>query len=235
MLLGRFAGIDVRVHATFALLFAWFGLTAWSRTGTLSGVAVGFATIVLLFLCVLLHEYGHALTARRYGIATRDITLLPIGGVAMLERMPEDPRQEIVVALAGPAVNVAIAAVLAGLAALDVRLPGGMVETLLAANLMLAAFNLLPAFPMDGGRVLRALLAMRFERLAATRAAVRIGQVLALGLGVAGFFGSPLLILIGVFVWFGAQAELAAAIRLAHRRQPRPAPPPGGPWTRGGA
>ncbi len=223
MRLGRVAGIELRVHATFALILAYFGFVAWTRSGALADVLAAVATILLLFLCVLLHEYGHALTARRYGIGTRDITLLPIGGVAMLERMPRDPRQEIVVALAGPAVNLVIAAVLAIALALGIGRTGGLVGTLLAANLMLAAFNLLPAFPMDGGRVLRALLAMRLERLRATRIAVRIGQALALGLGVAGFFGNPFLVLIGVFVWFGARAELGATLRLEARRARRAA------------
>lgn len=221
MRLGRVLGIELRVHATFALILAWFGYAAFSRTGTLTGAAGGVAIIALLFLCVLLHEYGHALTARRYGIGTRSITLLPIGGVALLERMPRDPRQEIVVALAGPAVNVAIAAVLAAAIGLGLLRPSGMTGTLLAANLMLAAFNLLPAFPMDGGRVLRALLALRLERLRATRIAARIGQVLALGLGLAGFLGNPFLVLIGVFVWFGARAELASTARTEARRAAR--------------
>ena len=147
----------------------------------------------------MLHEYGHALTARRFGIGTRSITLLPIGGLALLESMPRDPRQEILVALAGPAVNLAIAAVLyscspppaapARSSALDPA--GSLLPTLFAANLMLALFNLLPAFPMDGGRVLRAALAMRMDRVRATRLAARIGQVLAVGLGVLGADGQP--------------------------------------------
>ena len=161
--------------------------------------------ILLLFLCVLLHEYGHALTARRYGIGTRSITLLPIGGLALLQSMPRDPRQEIVVALAGPAVNLAIAAVALLLIELAGR-PGcaprprsrgkaGCCATLFAANLMLALFNLIPAFPMDGGRVLRAVLAMRIDRVRATRIAARVGQVLAVGLGLLGLFGNPILLL----------------------------------------
>ena len=139
----------------------------------------GLTLIVLLFGCVLLHEFGHALTARRFGIATRYITLLPIGGLALLESMPRDPRQEIVVALAGPAVNLVIAAGawlamrLAGESGVLFSLPfgQGLLPTLLAANLMLAVFNLLPAFPMDGGRVLRAALSLRMDRLRATRTA----------------------------------------------------------------
>ncbi len=218
--LGRFAGIDVFVHATFFLLLLWIGTIYWSETGTFEGVLTGLVLILLLFLCVLLHEYGHALTARRFGVGTRHITLLPIGGVAMLEGMPKDPREEMIVALAGPAVNLVIAAGLfLLLAALgSERILGGfdiagagLLQSLLAANLMLALFNMLPAFPMDGGRVLRAALAMRTDRVRATRTAARIGQALAIGLGFLGLMGNPFLILIAVFVWIGAGAEAGAA------------------------
>ncbi|MCB1354730.1 MAG: site-2 protease family protein [Rhodobacteraceae bacterium] len=220
MKLGRFAGIDVYVHATFFLLLVWFGYVYWAQTGTLAGVVTGLTLILLLFLCVVLHEYGHALTARRYGIATKHITLLPIGGVAMLEKMPEDPRQEVVVALAGPAVNLVIAAGLWLVMAvfhetgtlLDVGIgQGGILPTLLATNLVLAAFNLVPAFPMDGGRVLRALLAMRTDRVQATRIAASVGRLLALVFGFLGLIGNPFLILIAVFVWIGAGAEAESA------------------------
>ena len=217
--LGRFAGIDVFVHVTFPLLLLWFGYAAWLRTGTVAGVVNALVMILLLFLCVVLHEYGHALTARRYGINTRHITLLPIGGVALLESMPKDPRQEIVVALAGPAVNLVIAAACYALLLLVSR-PGaifaidpgtsGLLQGLVAANLLLAVFNLLPAFPMDGGRVLRALLSMRMDRVRATRLAATVGQVLAVGLGLLGLMGNPFLILIAAFVWIGAGAESSA-------------------------
>ena len=218
--LGRFAGIDVYVHVTFLLLLAWVAWAYWLETGTLRGVASGLMLILLLFLCVVLHEYGHALTARRFGIGTRSITLLPIGGLALLDSMPKDPRQEIVVALAGPAVNFVIAAVLYLFAAAGAR-PGALfavdpdggriVATLFAANLILGLFNLLPAFPMDGGRVLRAALALRMDRVRATWMAARIGQGLALGLGLIGLFGNPFLILIAAFVWIGAGTEAGAA------------------------
>ncbi|WP_424931576.1 site-2 protease family protein [Amaricoccus macauensis] len=217
--LGRFAGIDVNVHATFFLLLAWFGYFYWSATGTVAGTLNGIALILLLFLCVLLHEYGHALAARRFGIRTKDITLLPIGGVAMLEKMPDDPKQEVIVALAGPAVNVAIAAFLFLLIALggqegsllqfDVD-RGSLLPTLLTTNIILAIFNLLPAFPMDGGRVLRAVLAMRMDRVRATRHAATVGRALALLFGFLGLTGNPLLILIAIFVWVGAGAEADA-------------------------
>lgn len=217
--IGTFAGIDVHIHATFLLLLAYFGFVYWAQTGTVAGVVTGLALICLLFLCVLLHEYGHALTARRFGIGTRHITLLPIGGVALLESMPKDPRQEIIVALAGPAVNVVIAAgiwLLLGLGGLPGALfelnlaATGILPALLAANLILAVFNLLPAFPMDGGRVLRAFLAMRMDRVRATRMAASIGQAIAIGFGVLGLFGNPFLILIAVFVWIGAAGEAGA-------------------------
>ena len=211
--LGRYAGIDVFIHATFPLLLLWFGYVAWVQTGSVAGVINALTLILLLFLCVLLHEYGHALTARRFGIGTRSITLLPIGGLALLETMPKDPRQEILVALAGPAVNLVIAAFLYLILAFTSR-PGallsidpvsmGIFEGLLAANLLLAVFNLLPAFPMNGGRVLRALLALLMDRVRATRIAAIVGQVLAVGLGIWGLMGNPFMILIAAFVWIGA-------------------------------
>ncbi len=228
--LGRFAGIDVYVHVSFLLLLAWIAWLDWTRTGSLAGVISGLVLILLLFLCVVLHEYGHALTARRFGIGTRSITLLPIGGLALLDSMPKDPRQEIVVALAGPAVNLVIAAALWLLIAVAGRpgslvsldLGGGLLPTLLAANLMLAIFNLLPAFPMDGGRVLRAALALRMDRVRATRLAARVGQVLAIGLGILGLMGNPFLVLIAVFVWIGAASE-AGAVEIDARLEHQPA------------
>lgn len=217
--IGRFAGIDVYIHATFPLLFVYFGFVYWAETGTLAGVVTGLALIAALFVCVVLHEYGHALTARRYGIGTRNITLLPIGGVALLEKMPKDPRQEIVVALMGPAVNIAIAAVLFLVLSITGR-PGALFElsaapqsflvSILYANIFLAVFNLIPAFPMDGGRVLRAVLALRTDRVQATRMAANIGQTLAIGFGILGLFFNPFLILIAVFIWIGAAGEASA-------------------------
>ena len=230
-LLGRFAGIDVYVHATFLVLLGWFAWIYWVQTGTVYGVATGLALIILLFVCVLLHEYGHALTARRYGIKTRNITLLPIGGLALLERMPVDPRQEIVVALAGPAVNVIIAMAIflilsvSGTSHLLTSVglgQGGVLPSLLAANVMLVLFNLLPAFPMDGGRILRAALSMRTDRVRATRMAAQVGQALAVGLGILGLAGNPFLILIAVFVWVGAAGE-ANSVEMNDRLAGQPA------------
>jgi Zn-dependent protease len=214
--LGRIAGIDVYMHATFLILLAWVGLSHYQARHSLADVSAGLLFIAALFGIVVLHELGHALTARRFGIKTRDITLLPIGGVARLERMPERPQQELLVALAGPAVNVVLAAVLyavlvpaTALAALrDVQLVGGnFLAKLVWVNVMLAVFNLIPAFPMDGGRVLRALLAMRMEYVRATQIAATIGQGLALVFGFVGLFYNPFLVFIALFVWMGAAAE----------------------------
>lgn len=212
--LGRFAGIDVYIHATFLLILAF---VAWTHGSMgLPGVLEGLLFILAIFTCVVLHEYGHALTARAYGIATRDITLYPIGGVARLERMPDKPVQELWVALAGPAVNVAIVIVLFGWLVLSNTMrpleeltiaTGPFLERLMGANLFLALFNLVPAFPMDGGRVLRALLAMRLEYTRATAIAAGIGQGLALVFGLAGLFGNPMLLFIAFFVWIGAGQE----------------------------
>lgn len=214
--LARIAGIDIYVHATFFILIAWIGLSYWQVEGTIAAVISGIGFILALFTCVVLHELGHALTARRYGIRTRSIFLLPIGGVASLERMPDDPKQEIKVALAGPSVNLVIAFGLwlwlflsnAVVPVDDLSLTGvGFLERLMVINIILAVFNLLPAFPMDGGRVLRAVLSMRMSRIRATQAAARIGQGLALWLGLIGLLYNPFLIFIALFVWIGAAAE----------------------------
>lgn len=212
----RFAGIDVYVHATFFILVVWIGLSYWQVEGTLAAVINGIVFILALFTCVVLHEFGHALTARRYGIRTLHITLLPIGGVAAVERMPDDPKQEIAIALAGPAVNMVIAFVLWLLLSTGntvepvdpATLTGGsFIERLMLINIMLAVFNLVPAFPMDGGRVLRAVLAMRMAHNSATQAAAKVGQGFALFLGLMGLLYNPFLIFIALFVWIGAAAE----------------------------
>lgn len=213
----RLLGSELRVHVTFFLLLLWIGWIGHAQGGMAAAVE-NVLFILALFACVLAHEYGHALMARRYGIRTPDITLLPIGGLARLERMPEKPAQEIAVALAGPAVNVVIWAVLMlilggrSLPLADMVASGGTVEGFLArlagVNLFLALFNLLPAFPMDGGRVLRAGLATRMGRARATQIAAGAGRVLAAGMGFLGLMtGNPMLLLIGVFIFFAAGAE----------------------------
>ena len=217
--LGRFAGIDVYVHATFLLLLGWVGYSHWLENHSWGDVLDGVLFIVALFVCVVLHEYGHALTARRYGIKTRDITLYPIGGVARLERMPEKPIEELWVALMGPAVNVVLAAALfAYLSVTNSFVPltnltiasGSFAERLMVVNVSLVLFNLIPAFPMDGGRVLRALLAMRMDYVRATQVAANIGQGLAFVFGFIGLFSNPFLLFIAFFVWIGASQEAGA-------------------------
>jgi Zn-dependent protease/predicted transcriptional regulator len=217
--IGRIAGIDLYMHATFALLIGWLALSYWIASQSVSGALSGVAFILSLFACVVLHELGHALTAKRFGIQTRDITLLPIGGVARLERMPDDPKQELLVAIAGPAVNVVIAIVLyVYIAAASTWEPlerltvatGPFVQRLLVANVWLVLFNLIPAFPMDGGRMLRALLATRMKYLRATQIAAALGQGIALLFGFIGLFSNPFLLFIALFVWIGAAEEAAA-------------------------
>ena len=212
--IGTVKGTVIRVHLTFLLFLVWIGVTNNARGGQAAAVE-GVIFTVLLFVCVLLHEFGHVFAARRYGIQTPDITLLPIGGVARLERVPEEPSQELVVALAGPAVNLVIAAVLflfvGGLPAdsMDLHEPRvGLAARLLSTNLFLALFNLLPAFPMDGGRALRALLAYRLGYARATRIASSVGQGFAVLLGLLGLFsGNAILLFIALFVYLGASSE----------------------------
>lgn len=214
--LGRFAGIDVFMHFTFLLVIGWVLLSHWIAGETLGAALEGVVFILALFGCVVLHEYGHALSARRYGIKTRDITLLPIGGVARLESMPDKPSQELWVALAGPAVNVVIAIILftwlqltSALVPLDELEvgSGSFLERLVIVNVILVIFNLIPAFPMDGGRVVRALLAMRMEYTRATQIAASLGQSIAFIFGFLGLFSNPFLLFIAFFVWIGAAQE----------------------------
>ena len=214
--LGKPAGIKVFIHWTFVLLVIWLSWMHLQQGHGLFEIIMGLFFLALLFACVTLHEFGHALAARRYGIDTQDINLLPIGGVARLERMPEDPKQELVVAAAGPAVNVAIAGVLfllilvTGQSQLDIShhvTGSNFLSDLLVINIILVVFNLIPAFPMDGGRVLRALLAFKMKRAKATQVAASIGQLLAIGFILFGLFYNPFLLFIGIFVFLGAGAE----------------------------
>lgn len=220
--IGRIGGIDLRVHATFFFLLAWLALVYYRSSGTAVGAARGVLFTIALFASVVLHEFGHAWAGRRVGVPTRDITLLPIGGVARLEYIPKNPWHELQIALAGPAVTVVIIAaltivlVLVGapiLMASDAVVSGdgsGILAQLMWVNVYLLVFNLLPAFPMDGGRVLRAGLALRKGYLRATEVAARVGRAFALLFGIVGLFYNPFLVLIALFVWLGAAAESSA-------------------------
>ena len=213
----RAGGILVRVHVTFLLLIAFLGFSYYTQGGTAVAVA-RVIFILLLFACVLLHEFGHAIAAKAFGIKTPDITLLPIGGVARLERMPEKPSQELIVALAGPAVNVVIALALflgvglRGVADPDTVQGSDMLRQLMQINVVLVLFNLIPAFPMDGGRVLRALLATKLNYARATQIAATVGQGCAFLFGFWGLTsGNYIIIFIALFVYIGASQEAAMA------------------------
>ncbi len=214
--LGRWFGIDVIVHWTFLLMVALL-MAAQLLTGASWAAVAGSTTLLMaVFLCVLMHEFGHALTARAFGIRTQDITLLPIGGLARLERIPENPWQEFWIAVAGPAVNVAIVALLWPAAAVMGRVQDlwrgdltavSFLTQLISINATLVAFNLLPAFPMDGGRVLRAVLAMFMPYAKATNIAASCGQFMAVLFGIVGFFTNWMLMLVAFFVYFAARGE----------------------------
>jgi Zn-dependent protease len=231
--LGKFFGIDLFVHGTFWLLPLFVLLSGLSAGATLAEAGGEIAFIFAVFACVVLHEVGHALAARAYGIGTRDITLYPIGGVASLERMPEKPGREIAIALAGPAVNFAIAgALFAGFLAASYLTPwvpsvdadsiDQFAARVMWANLVLGVFNLLPCFPMDGGRVLRAVLATRLTRVRATEVAVRVGSVMAITFVVLGLYAGHFgLVLLAVVVWMLGQAELAGVRAHAAAREMR--------------
>jgi Zn-dependent protease len=217
----RIGGTLLQVHATFPLLLALVGYQGW-QAGGLAGAIASIIFVLLLFVCVVLHEFGHVVAARRYGIRTPTVTLSPIGGIAALERSPEKASQEIVVALAGPAVTLAIAVLLYAVLGFAVD-PGSLTRTqadvasmfgrLAMANAALLVFNLVPAFPMDGGRVLRGALTYWLGHQRATRVAARIGQGFALAFGVLGVLYDPLLLLVAVFVFLAAEAELRQATR----------------------
>jgi Zn-dependent protease/predicted transcriptional regulator len=218
--LGKFAGIRVFIHWTFLILIGYIVFINVRQGLAPAEIIWSVVFVLALFFCVTLHEYGHALTARRYHIQTKDIILLPIGGLARLEKMPDDPGEELAIAIAGPLVNVAIAIILYGIILLTGIQPNledatgivgiapeNFLHMLLVINLVLAVFNMIPAFPMDGGRVLRALISYKQPRHVATRIAASIGQVLSIGFVIIGFFYNPFLILIGIFIYLGAQAE----------------------------
>ena len=221
--IGEFAGIAVYLHSTFLILVAWVMFVYWNAGHSIRAMISGVVFTLALFACVVLHEFGHALTARHYGIRTQDITLLPIGGVSRLERVPDQPKQEFLVALMGPAVSVCIAILLF----LVLRLAGASVSVssislsnwtaasflgrLLIANATLAVFNLVPAFPMDGGRIFRALLAQYVGHEKATTIAAGVGHGLAVMFVLLGLFMNPFLILIAFFIWMGASQQATVA------------------------
>ncbi|UQD56497.1 site-2 protease family protein [Flavobacterium sp. K5-23] len=217
--LGKIAGIGVFIHWTFSLIIVFIIYINYKTGYNALQIAWSVFFILSIFVTVFLHELGHALAAKNYGIKTKDITLLPIGGVARLERIPEKPAEELVVAFAGPLVNIGLA-IITGLfisipenpEILMKELAGGVNAdnfflNFFIVNIVLAVFNLIPAFPMDGGRILRAILAFKLERHVATKIAARIGQLLAMGFIFLGFFSNPFLIFIGIFVIMGAQME----------------------------
>lgn len=223
--IGSYASIKVFIHWTFWIIIGWIFLMHYNMGHGIYEGLWGVLFILALFACVVLHEFGHALTAKRYHILTRDITIYPIGGVASLEAMPEKPQQELLVAIAGPAVNLGIAAILLiylqytgkmpNLSTLEVEdqnahmLGQSFGFNLFAANIILAVFNLIPAFPMDGGRVLRSILAFTMDRARATRIAATVGQFLAITFVFFGFFYNFWLVFIGLFIYLGAGSEAA--------------------------
>jgi Zn-dependent protease len=219
--IARVAGIDLSIHWTFGLLLGWVLLSSAAGVGLAHGL-VEVLFVATIFGCVVLHELGHAMAARAYGIPTHGITLLPIGGVAQLDRIPRDPWQEWVIALAGPAVNVMIVGLLFPLTAVlhgadsdltSLTVAGNLLARLMWVNVILVAFNLLPAFPMDGGRIFRSWLALRTSYVTATRWAKRLGQVMAVLLGIWGLWVNPLLMLIAAFVFFAGEWEYRAVMR----------------------
>lgn len=217
--LGKVSGIGIFIHWTFTLLILFIIFMNYKSGQNVTQIIWSVVFILCIFVTVLLHELGHALAAKNYNIKTKDITLLPIGGLARLERLPEKPSEELIVAFAGPLVNI----MLAFITGIFITIPDTS-EQLMAelsngvnadnfflnfflVNFWLALFNLIPAFPMDGGRILRALLSFKLQRHVATRISARIGQLLAMGFIIFGFFTSPLLVFIGIFVIIGAQVE----------------------------
>lgn len=218
--LASIKGIQVSIHWTFVLLLAWIVLQN-VKSGLAMGPVVWTVIFVLgIFVCVILHELGHAMMAMQFGIRTRDITLYPIGGVARLETMPRKPKEELLVAIAGPAVNLVIALILypfidfRSISAEETLAQVGPANFLFAfavVNIWLALFNLVPAFPMDGGRVFRALLSFRMDRALATKSAAMLGQLIAIGFIFLGFYVNPFLIFIGLFIILGAQSESSYA------------------------
>lgn len=217
----KISGINVFVHWSFLILVAWVIVSGIKVGQNWTAIIFSLAFVFIVFICITFHELGHALTARRYGVQTKDITLLPIGGVARMDKFPENPKQEFLIAVAGPLVNFAISLILylyyliifrgdmGNPLELQINLKGLLVNVIIA-NLAIGIFNLIPAFPMDGGRILRSLLAMRTDRVSATKMAASIGQTIAVFFAITGVFFNPFLIIIAIFVFIGAQYESSA-------------------------
>lgn len=249
--LGRLWGIDVFLHSSFFLLVLIYGFPEWSdakaeglsNRDAFHSVANLLAVICGIFCCVVLHEYGHALTARKFGVRTVNITLYPIGGVALLENIPRKPMQELIIAVMGPAVNLLIILgllVIYGLSHFidwgelarqemdwnrSILVWSGFFKTIFWANVAMIVFNMIPAFPMDGGRVLRALLSMKFDRVKATEISANVAKVVAIAMGLLGYYyKQPFVPIIALFVWIGAsrEAEYVRYEESARRNEPRP-------------
>ena len=215
--LGKIAGIKLRIHWTFLILIVWVSWMHANMGYNFQEILMVLAFVMTIFVCIVLHELGHALVARKYNIDTKDITLLPIGGLARLEKMPDEPVQEFWIAIAGPLVNGVIAGLLSIVIGVTGTIPAEILEGkitsnnflfhLMSVNIFLIVFNLIPAFPMDGGRIFRALLSLRINRIKATRIASSLAQVIAILFIFLGLFSNPFLILIGIVVYLGAQME----------------------------
>lgn len=215
---GKISGIKIFIHWTFLILIGWIIFNGIRAELGFNSIFFSVIFTLTIFLCVVLHELGHALVAKKFKIITSDIILLPIGGMARMENIPEKPMQEFLIAIAGPIVNFVIAAILY----FSVTVNGNVLETqeitsvtmqnffplLYIVNFTIGMFNLIPAFPMDGGRILRALLSFKLPHYTATRIASATGQFLAIGFILMGFFYNPFLIVIGAFIFLGAQAEV---------------------------
>ncbi|MEP3836736.1 MAG: site-2 protease family protein [Algibacter sp.] len=220
--LGSISGIKIKIHWTFFLLIAWIVFDELERGGSTESILFNIAFVLAVFVCVVLHELGHALTAQYFGVKTEKITLLPIGGVASFDKIPESPKQEILIVIAGPLVNVAIAILLYFITPVNELFNQSFTDAydifvsfsfqnflfiLFIANVALALFNMIPAFPMDGGRLLRALLALKFNRAKATLIAASLGQFIAVVFLLVGLLYNPFLVFIALFIFLGAYGE----------------------------
>lgn len=228
--LGSISGIKIKVHWTFFFLIAWVILTELQRGGNLESILFNVAFVLTVFLCVVLHELGHSLTAKYFGVSTKSITLLPIGGVSSLNKIPESPKEEILVTIAGPLVNVIIAVILYFVIPVKELMKQNLGESLgtfsgftlsnflfylFIVNIALVIFNMIPAFPMDGGRILRAFIASKTDRVKATQIAAKVGQIFAVLFLLLGLLYNPLLVIIALFIFIGAYSENQLVQQLA--------------------